>query len=127
MQKETLNDSEIRIARIIGRCLSSAHKGKSKAVTSAKIIRGMEVYAQDRGIRLSDSVIRKMINWLRLNNECPGLCSSPSGGYYVADSISELKECCDKLRDRIISQCATERALRRQLIKWQNENQQTLL
>lgn len=126
MENYDLNDNEKALAITIGNCLSGSHVGKQHAVKAKAIIAGMQRYADPYGIRLTDAHIRRMIQWLRVTGTCEALCSSTSGGYYVAATLEEFRECCDALRDRLHNQYLTEKALRAQLEARINAGQQKL-
>lgn len=121
--KRELTDEELQASSIIRRSLTQNHVGKANAITAQKIIDGMSYYYH---IDLSSAAIRKIINWLRNSDNCIALCSTTTGGYYVAATAQELEECCNRLHDRWVNQYETERSLRRQLDRLRNITQTAL-
>jgi prefoldin subunit 5 len=71
-------------------------KGKRNIVTGEQIRIGIKNNFQ---IDFTDSRIRKMIQYIRLNNMVMGLVAS-SKGYYVAESIDEIQQWIDSLKSR---------------------------
>ena len=59
-------------------------KGKANAITGIKICEAMNI---------DPSRLRKMISYIRVNDLIFGLCSS-SNGYYIAETLIELDDCC---------------------------------
>lgn len=86
--------------------------GKSNAISNKSI---RNAY-QERGIKISDARVRKIINFIRIKGLVKMLCAS-SSGYYVAANDKEFKEYATGLEERINSQTAVYRALMRQ---WMN-------
>jgi len=125
---EELNANERLVALKIRDCLVRSHVGIERAVTSKNIVACMNRVAQNENIpiKMSDVIVRKMVKWLRVTNQAIGLCSTPTGGYYIAKNEQEFRSCCDSLRDRISSQLQTERALRHQLNAIINKDQLTI-
>jgi hypothetical protein len=93
-----------------------AKKGKANAVTSIKICEAMKIKAPR---------LRKMISYIRVNDLIFGLCSS-STGYYVAETLEELDECCVSLKQRIAAQVKVLNSLERQRIMFGGDPQTTL-
>ncbi len=71
-------------------------KGKRNIVTGEQIRIGIKNHLQ---IDFTDSRIRKMIQYIRLNNMVMGLVAS-SKGYYVAETIDEIQQWVDSLKSR---------------------------
>jgi len=88
-----LNADELEIVPLIVKGISM-RKGKNSAVSGTLICEKMNLH----GARL-----RKIINYIRVNNLIYGLCSC-SKGYYTATNINELEDCIISLRQRISSQ-----------------------
>ena len=65
------------------------------------------------GIKILESRLRKIINYIRLKDLCSGLCSD-NKGYYIASTPADLKDTLISLRDRILNQTATYKALLQQ-------------
>ena len=76
-------------------------KGKDMAVSGTLICEKMKI----KGSRL-----RKIINYIRVNNLLYGLCSCGKG-YYIATDLGELEGCIISLRQRIASQVKVLNAL----------------
>jgi hypothetical protein len=51
------------------------------------------------GVKLKDTRIRKMIQFIRVNNLVPGLIAT-SRGYYTAETIDEINEWIESLKAR---------------------------
>jgi hypothetical protein len=62
------------------------------------------------GIHMSEVRLRKIINFIRLNNMITGLCSD-SKGYWIARNANELKDTLISLKDRLLMQSATYKVL----------------
>lgn len=71
-------------------------KGKQHIVTADAIIDGLKTHF---GIEFKESRVRKMIQFIRLNNLVVGLIAT-SKGYFVADSIEEIEDWIDSLKSR---------------------------
>lgn len=70
--------------------------GKENAVTSAKIIQAYK----DKGKEMSGAKVRKVINYIRMNNLIKGLIAT-SSGYYVSNDYKEIRQYINSLSDRI--------------------------
>lgn len=83
--------------------------GKKNAVTNTEIRAGFE---RSKKIKINPSRIRKIINYIRMNDLVPCLIAT-SAGYYVTDDKTELKNYVESLmgRERAI------RAIRHQIEK----------
>ena len=75
--------------------------GKDMAVSGTLICKKMNL----KGARL-----RKIINYIRVNNLHYGLCSCGKG-YYTAHTLKEIEGCITSLRQRIASQVKVLNAL----------------
>jgi hypothetical protein len=82
----------------------SIREGKDRAVSGSLICEKMDL----KGARL-----RKIINYIRVNNLLYGLCSCGKG-YYMANDLQELEDCINSLRQRIASQVKVLNALENQ-------------
>jgi DNA-directed RNA polymerase specialized sigma54-like protein len=71
-------------------------KGKQHIVTADAIIDGLKNHFD---VEFKESRIRKMIQYIRLNNLVVGLIAT-SKGYYVADSIEEIEDWINSLKSR---------------------------
>ena len=110
-----LSDDELNMVQIVIKGLKVKH-GKDKAVTGAVICKALNI----NGVRL-----RKMINYIRINNLIPALCSS-SKGYFVANNINELEDYIISLKQRIKAQVDVLNALERQTIFFGGTGQTSL-
>jgi hypothetical protein len=70
--------------------------GKTNIVTADKIALGLKAHF---GIEFKESRIRKMIQYIRLNNLVSGLVAT-SKGYFVAQSPDEIMDWIDSLKSR---------------------------
>ena len=86
--------------------------GKDYAVTNQVIIKGME---KDRNfqLKLTSARIRKLINYIRVNDLIPCLMAT-SKGYYRADSINEIESYIRSLKQRERAICIMREAIERQ-------------
>lgn len=91
-------------------------KGKTNAVTSTKICEALKIDAPR---------LRKMISYIRVNDLIFGLCSS-SNGYYIAENLNELEDCCISLKQRIATQVKVLNSLEKQGIMFGGTGQTTL-
>lgn len=82
------------------------HKNASSLVGSFK----------EGGFPMNEVRLRKIINFIRLNNLIIGLCSD-SKGYYIARNANELKDTLISLKDRLLMQTATYKTLLNQYRK----------
>ena len=93
-----------------------ARIGKDNAITSTKICESLRVTA---------ARLRKIINYIRVTNQLPGLCSSKKG-YFVAKNIEELEDYMISLKQRIKSQVDVLNALENQSVLWGGSGQLSL-
>ena len=70
--------------------------GREKAVTNKAIIQGLRV---NRGIKISEARVRKIINHIRCNDLVPCLIATPEG-YYIAQTEQELLDYEESLAGR---------------------------
>lgn len=52
--------------------------------------------------QVEDTRVRKIINYIRINNIIKGLIAT-SNGYYVSDNINEIKQYSESLRNRVLA------------------------
>lgn len=71
-------------------------RGKRNIATGEQIRNGIKTHLN---IDFAESRIRKMIQYIRLNNLVLGLVAT-SRGYYVAESIDEIQQWVDSLISR---------------------------
>lgn len=90
-----------------------ARIGKDNAITSTKICESLNVTA---------ARLRKMINYIRITNQLPGLCSSKKG-YFVAKDIKEIEDYIISLKQRIKSQVDVLNAIENQSVLWGGSGQ----
>lgn len=74
-------------------------RGKSNAITNKRMREKLEAH----GIKVPDSRVRKIINYIRNNDLVPMLCST-SKGYFVAASRKEVEDYLEGLKQRIQEQ-----------------------
>lgn len=94
-ETKPLTEEEHKLLPEFVRCLQK-YTGKKNAITNKSIREGY----WRKGIKLSDSRIRKIINHIRLHNMVPKLCAN-SRGYYIAQNNEELQEYVNGLRQRV--------------------------
>lgn len=90
-----LNAEEEKFVGIIAKRFE-LKKGKDNIVTADQIIKGL---ATHYGITFKESRVRKMIQFIRLNNLVPGLVAN-SKGYFVTETPQELEDWIESLRSR---------------------------
>tara|TARA_R110001606_G_scaffold190127_2_gene338140 strand:+ start:1327 stop:1698 length:372 start_codon:yes stop_codon:yes gene_type:complete len=90
--------------------------GKNKAVTSTVICKSLNITAPR---------LRKLINYTRISNQLPGLCSSKNG-YYVAKTLEEIEDYIISLKQRIKSQVDVLNSIERQTVLWGGSGQLSL-
>ena len=90
--------------------------GRNNAVTSTVICKSLNIV----GPRL-----RKLINFIRITNQLPGLCSS-SKGYFVAKNLGEIDDYIISLKQRIKSQVEVLNSIERQTVLWGGSGQLSL-
>jgi len=95
-----LTPIEKEIAKKVAASLKLNHMGQNLAISNSQMVSALKHV----GIQVSDSVIRKIINFIR--HKGYPVCSS-SRGYWWAANKKELKECIDALEDRVQAQLAT--------------------
>ena len=90
--------------------------GKEKAVTSTVIC---------KAINISAPRLRKLINFIRITNQLPGLCSCKNG-YFVSKSLEEIEDYIISLKQRIKSQVDVLNCIESQTILWGGTGQLSL-
>ena len=95
-----LTESELELVPIIIKGIN-LRVVKELAVSGTLICEKMKI----KGARL-----RKIINYIRVNNLIYGLCSCGKG-YYIARTLEELEGCIISLRQRVASQVKVLNAL----------------
>jgi hypothetical protein len=71
-------------------------RGIKNIVTADTMISAI---AKTYGVKLKDIRIRKIIQFIRVNNLVPGLIAT-SCGYYTAETVAEIKEWIESLKAR---------------------------
>jgi len=94
-------------------------KGKQHIVTAEQIIDGLK---RQFNIEFQESRVRKMIQYIRLNNLVIGLIAT-SKGYFVADSIEEIEDWIDSLKSRENAIRSIREIAERQVQIMKNPNQ----
>jgi len=110
-----LNDIELLIVDDIIKGLG-ARIGKDDAITSTVICNRLNI---------NSGRLRKMINYIRITNQLPGLCSSKKG-YFVAKTIKEIEDYMISLKQRIKSQVDVLNAIENQSVLWGGSGQLSL-
>lgn len=95
-----LTESELELVPVIIKGIN-IRVGKEMAVSGTLICEKLKI----KGARL-----RKIINYIRVNNLIYGLCSCVKG-YYIAKTLQELEGCIISLRQRVASQVRVLNAL----------------
>ena len=83
--------------------------GKENAITNKMMCYKLEEY----GYKVSETRIRKLINFIRTNNLISCLVAS-GNGYYVADNPKDIKEHIRSLKGRVAAILAVIEALQEQ-------------
>lgn len=92
-------------------------EGLKKRVGSTYAVRNKTMCQElkARGFEnISESKIRKCINFIRMNGLVPHLVASQRG-YYVATSIEEVERYCESLKERAMAIFAMRQALEYQM------------
>lgn len=79
---------------IMVKCLSK-HTGKDKVITNAEMCAKMALY----GYQIGETRVRKIINHIRNNGLVECLIASGKG-YYVTESITEMKSYIESVKNR---------------------------
>ena len=79
---------------IMVKCLSK-HIGKDKVITNAEMCAKMAIY----GYKIGETRVRKIINHIRNNGLVECLIASGKG-YYVTESITEMKSYIESVKNR---------------------------
>jgi hypothetical protein len=77
------------------------------------------------GVKLKDTRIRKMIQFIRVNNLVPGLIAT-SRGYYTAETIDEINEWIESLKARESAIRHIREVAENHVHLMQNKNQQII-
>lgn len=70
--------------------------GRQNAVTNGQIRDGIKTHL---GVELDAARIRKIVQYIRINNMLPGLIAT-STGYFYTTSITEIREWVESMRQR---------------------------
>lgn len=96
---------------IMVKCLSK-HIGKDKVITNAEMCAKMAIY----GYKIGETRVRKIINHIRNNGLVECLIAS-SKGYYVTESITEMKLYIESVKNREDAIRAMRMSMEEQLSK----------
>jgi hypothetical protein len=118
---ELTNEEKFVVDTIVKRF--NVLKGKRNIVTGEQIRIGINNHLK---IDFKESRIRKMIQYIRLNNLVMGLVAT-SRGYYVAETIDEIQNWVDSLKSRENAIREIREKAERQIFEMQNRFQQTQL
>ena len=94
--------------------------GREMAVTNKSIIQGLRV---NRGIKISEARVRKIINHIRCNDLVPCLIAT-SEGYYIAQTEQELLDYEESLEGREDAIREVRMSIRRQRMSKYNKNKE---
>lgn len=90
-----LNQEERRIlVMIVNRF--KRRPGKKNRITNKQIVSALK---KSKGIEITEPRIRKIIQFIRLNNFLPGLVAT-SSGYWLTNDPKELKEWIETMQER---------------------------
>ena len=92
--------------------------GREMAVTNKAIIHGLRV---NRGIKISEARVRKIINHIRCNDLVPCLIAT-SEGYYIAQTEQELLDYEESLEGREDAIREVRMSIRRQRMSKYHKN-----
>ena len=104
-----LNEEELYISKVLVNAFNAMPKGKEHVRTASFMIERLATL----GIDIKDTRLRKLIQYIRVNNLIFGLCST-SNGYYIASTQQEFYDTLLSLKERIEVQTSTFYALRQQ-------------
>jgi len=90
-----LNQDELKIVPIIVDRFTK-WKGSKYIVTNPQIVSGLE---RNFKIKITEPRIRKIIQYIRIENLVPGLIAT-SKGYYTTDDINELEQWIETMKQR---------------------------
>ena len=96
---------------IMVKCLSK-HIGKDKVITNAEMCAKMAIY----GYKIGETRVRKIINHIRNNGLVECLIASGKG-YYVTESITEMKSYIESVKNREDAIRAMRMSMEEQLSK----------
>lgn len=77
------------------------------------------------GVKLKDTRIRKIIQYIRVNNLVPGLIAT-SKGYYTAETTAEINEWIESLKAREFAIRQIREVAEHHVHLMQTQNQQTI-
>ena len=77
------------------------------------------------GVKLKDTRIRKMIQFIRVHNLVPGLIAT-SRGYYTAETTAEINEWIESLKAREFAIRQIREVAEHHVHLMENKNQQTI-
>lgn len=120
-ETKDLNPQEKGVALKIAETLRKKI-GKRNVVTSRVIIEGMTKHFE-LPFKIGGARLRKMINWIRINDVVPNLVAT-ANGYYVAETKEELDTYIQSLEERSSAIQAVADKLKEQGKKF---NQTTLI
>ena len=105
-QTERLNDIEMAAIPIFKKCFEEGHVGARNRISAREICEKMASLPQfrksDGRPLLTDVRVRKIINYIRMNDIIPMLCGD-NRGYYVAETEQEVRDFIRSMRDRTSS------------------------
>lgn len=109
--RASFKPDSMETVRVLIKFLESQCKGALNAKHNKSIMLHMEA----QGHKISDpATIRSLIQFIRVNDLLPGICSDTTHGYFLAESSEEMNSTLEKLRNRMLTQRATYNKLKRQ-------------
>jgi len=108
-----LNDTELKALHYIVPRLKN-NRGEAQVVTNDKIQQAL----QEVGMKVSGPRIRKIIHVIRVAGIIRRL-KATGRGYYVAETLTELREYDKSLEERIAHQQTLRESVQRDIHEWQ--------
>lgn len=118
IETKPLSDLEKQLLPVVVRGLSKK-LGAVNAVSNKEICAGL---LKTCNVQVSEARVRKIINHIRMHNMVPGLVANGCG-YYVTNSISELREYDKSLEGRETAIHAIRMKLKEHIVSLEKQNQ----
>ena len=97
-------------------------RGIKTVVTAETMI--SKIY-ESFGVKLKDTRVRKIIQYIRVNNLVPGLIAT-SKGYYTAETTAEINDWIESLKAREFAIRQIREVAENHVHLMENKNQQTI-
>jgi biotin operon repressor len=94
-------DADALLAVFVSR-MAARHSGRRRGVSAAALAGALQI---------SERMLRRLVT--RAREEGVAIVGTPETGYFVAQSATELNECCGFLRSRAMHSLAIEARLRK--------------